>query len=255
MLNPALCNSPEVDQWLFLKSRISEWLMTPTLVVLPLLALVFIPWIIPRLPWKRLWSGLGTVLLAIYWTATFPLTIAVEKQGLIAFIPPDTGKTADAIVVLGRGEEFRKSRVKVAAALWQSHRAPLIFASGAGDGSEIIELLKAEGVPDEALDEEHCSRTTKENALLTASLLKPKGVKQIVLVTDSPHMLRSLLTFRRLGFEVIPHTSPVPRLAPARAAMLMFYEYMGLVSYGLHGEFLPQQLAKTANPPLANLGP
>jgi len=252
MLDPALCERP-VGQWLVLKSVLSNWLMTPTLVVLPLLVLVFMPWIIPTLRWKRLWSGLGTVLLVIYWIATFPLTIAVAKKGLVAFLPPDSGTTTDAIVVLGRGAEFRQSRVKVAAELWQSHRAPLIFASGLGDGSEIVEQLKAEGIPDEALDEEHCSQTTKENALFTASVLQPRGVKQILLVTDSPHMLRSLLTFRHLGFEVIPHPSAIPpKLAPTKTAMLMFYEYMGLVSYGLHGEFVHQQFAKKENFPVAH---
>jgi uncharacterized SAM-binding protein YcdF (DUF218 family) len=195
------------------------------------------------------------VLLTTYWISTFPLTIAIAKKGLVAFVPPDPGTTTDAIVVLGRGEEFRKSRVKIAAELWQSHRAPLIFASGAGDGLEIVEQLKAEGVPEKALDEEHCSRTTQENALFTAMILQPRGVKQILLVTDPPHILRSLLTFRRLGFEVIPHLSPIPpKLTPPKTAMLMFYEYMGLVSYGLEGRFFhSQNVAENKNHPVAKL--
>jgi uncharacterized SAM-binding protein YcdF (DUF218 family) len=247
MLNPSLCQRP-VNQWFGLKSMISHWLMTPTLVVLPLLSLVLLPWIIPALPWKRFLSGLGVVLLALYYSATFPLTIAIANKGLVAFIPKDTGTTADAIVVLGRGAKFRESRVNVAAELWTSERAPLIFASGSGDGTPIIEKLKAKGIPDNALQEEHCSRTTMENALFTASVLKPQGVKKILLVTDSPHMLRSILTFRSVGFDVIAHTSSVPlKLATTEKAMLMFYEYMGLVSYGLQGRFFPKNLAKDDN--------
>ncbi len=254
MLNLALCDRP-VSQWLVAKSMLSNWLMTPILVVLPLLLLVFLPWMIPRLRWKRLWSGFATVVLVIYFSATFPLTIAVANKGLEAFIPADPGITADAIVILGRGKPFRESRVKVAAELWKSHRAPLIFASGAGDGTEILEGLKAEGIPNQALDEEHCSQTTQENALFTASALQPRGVKQILLVTDPPHMLRSLLTFRGLGFEVIPHPSPIPNeLANTKKAMLVFYEYMGLFSYGLRGRFLPQNLtAQYQNLPVAKL--
>jgi uncharacterized SAM-binding protein YcdF (DUF218 family) len=253
MLDQALCDRP-VSQWLVLKSTLSNWLMTPTFVVLPLLILVFLPWMIPRLRWKSFWSGLGTVLLVIYFTATFPLTIAVAKKGLETFIPPDPGTTVDAIVVLGRGEPFRPSRVKVAAELWKAERAPLVFASGAGDGSEIVEQLQAKGIPDTALGEEHCSRTTKENALFTASLLQPRGVKQILLVTDPPHMMRSLLTFESMGFEVIPHTSPIPsELTSPRKAMLMFYEYMGLVSYGLRGDFLKQNFAQQQNPSIARI--
>jgi uncharacterized SAM-binding protein YcdF (DUF218 family) len=218
--------------------------MTPILVVLPLLFLILLPWIVPRFRWKRLWSGFGTLLLVTYFSAQFPLTTAVANKGLVTFIPPDRGQTADAIVILGRGETFRDSRVNVAANLWESQRAPLIFASGSGDGSEIVKQLKLLGIPTEALNEEHCSQTTKENALFTASVLQPQGVKRIILVTDPPHMLRSLLTFRNVGFEVIPHKSPVPHLTQTRKAMMMLYEYMGLVKYGLKGEFVPQNMAK-----------
>jgi uncharacterized SAM-binding protein YcdF (DUF218 family) len=223
---------------------IIDWLMTPILVVLPLLFLIFLPWIVPRFPWKRLSSGFGTLLLVTYFSAQFPLTTAVANKGLVAFIPPDRGQTADAIVILGRGPAFRDSRVKVAANLWQSQRAPLIFASGSGDGSEIVNRLERIGIPSEALNEEHCSQTTKENALFTASILKPQGINRIILVTDPPHMLRSLLTFRNVGFEVIPHKSPVPRLTQTRKAMIMLYEYMGLVKYGLEGELIPQNMAQ-----------
>ncbi len=247
MLDPALCHRP-VSQWLELKSAIADWLMTPTLVVLPLLFLIFLPWIIPRFRWKRLWSGFGTLLLLTYISAQFPLITAVANKGLIAFVPPDRGQTADAIVILGRGEPFRDSRVKVAANLWESQRAPLIFASGSGDGTEIVKKLESKGIPTQALEEEHCSRTTKENALFTASILEPQGVKRIILVTDPPHMLRSLLTFRNMGFEVIPHQSPVPHLTQTRKAMLMLYEYMGLVKYGLKGELVPQNMAKQEQP-------
>ena len=253
MLNPALCARP-ISQWLGLKSMLSSWLMTPTLVVLPLVALIGLPWIIPRLRWKRQLSSLGAILLVIYFTATFPLTIAVASKGLVAFLPADPGTTADAIVILGRGENFSKSRVEIAASLWRANRAPLIFASGAGDAPKMLEELRAEGIPSQALDEESCSQTTEENALFTATLLQPKGIKQIVLVTDPPHMLRSLLTFRSLGFTVIPHISPIPpSLAPTKKAIMVFYEYMGLVSYGLRGRFFHQSFAE-AKPQIAALG-
>ncbi len=79
-------------------------------------------------------------------------------------------------------------------------------------------------------------------------MLQPQGIKKIILVTDPPHMLRSLLTFRNVGFEVIPHKSKVPHLTQTRKAMMMFYEYMGLVKYGLKGEFVPQNMAKQEQP-------
>lgn len=250
MLDPALCHRPP-SQWLELKSALAGWLMTPILVVLPLLFLIFLPWIVPRFRWKRLWSGFATLLLITYFSAQFPLATAAANKGLVAFIPEDRGQNADAIVVLGRGEQFRHSRVEVAANLWESQRAPLIFASGVGDGTEIVQKLAQEGIPETALSEEHCSQTTKENALFTASVLQPQGVKRIILVTDPPHMLRSVLTFRNVGFEVIPHTSPAPHLPQTRKAMMMFYEYMGLVKYGLKGE-LSAQIAKQEQPEIVS---
>lgn len=242
MLDPALCDRT-VTHWLVFKHVISHWLTTPVLIVLAIIAIAALLWLIPQLRRKRLLLGIGSILLLIYFSATSPLTIAVASKELVAFVPDDSGVTVDAIVVLGRGDRFRPSRVEVAADLWKAHRAPLIFASGAGDAAEMIELLKAEGVPERALAYEDCSRTTKENAQFTATLLQPQGVKKIVLVTDSPHMLRSLLTFRHFGFTVIPRTSPLPPdLSPRRKTLMVFYEYLGLISYGLQGRFLPPRL-------------
>ncbi len=52
-------------------------------------------------------------------------------------------------------------------------------------------------------------------------------------------MLRSLLTFRSVGFEVIPHVSPLPsNLAYTKKAFTVFSEYMGLIKYALQGRFL-----------------
>lgn len=251
MLDPALCVR-STSQWLVLKSMLSTWLMTPILVVLPLAALIGLPWIMPRLRWNRQLSSMGIVLLVIYFTATFPLTIAVANKGLVEFLPADPGVSVDAIVVLGRGDALRESRVQVAADLWKNHRAPLIFASGRGDGFEILSLLKAEGIPNQALDEESCSQTTEENAQFTAQVLQPQGVKHILLVTDPPHLLRSLLTFRSLGFTVIPYSSPLPpNLAASRKAMIVFYEYMGLISYSLRGHFFNQPFPEVPNSHIA----
>lgn len=251
MLDPALCDRPN-SLWLVLKAVLTKWLMTPTLVVILLSMLIGLLWIMPKLRWQRQFSGLGIVLLLLYFASSFPLTIAVANKGLVKFLPTDPGVTADAIVVLGRGDRLRKSRVEVAEQLWEAHRAPLIFASGAGDADQILQELKVEGIPPQALKGESCSRTTEENAQFTAMVLKPGVIKQIVLVTDPPHMLRSLLTFRGLGFTVIPHPSPLPvGLASQTKALIVFREYMGLISYGLQGRFLPPRSTEAQNPQIA----
>lgn len=239
MPDPSLCNRSD-SYWLAFKSMLASWLMTPALVLLAIAGLTLMPWILLKLRCQRLLIRLGSVLCLIYLIATFPLTISLANKGLVAFLPNDPGRKADAIVVLGRGYHLRPSRIEIAAKLWQTHRAPLIFASGLGDGAEIVKQLRAKGIPKSALDDENCSRTTEENAIFTASALQSRQVKKILLVTDSPHMLRSLLTFNSLGFEVFPHPSPLPsNLATSEKSMMVFYEYMGLVSYSLKGYLLP----------------
>lgn len=240
MLDPALCDRPP-SQWLSLKEILSNWLMAPPLVILPLLALAVLPWIVP-LPWKRQLSSLGTVLLLAYFTAFFPPAVALASRGLVGLLPVDSGATADAIVVLGRGEQLRNSRSEVVAQLWQDGRGRMVFASGRGDAPQIVQLLRAKGVPLEVIDAEACSQTTEENARFTAAVLEPQEVQQILLVTDPPHMLRSLLTFRSVGFRVIPHLSPPPSdLASREAAITVFSEYMGLIKYALQGRFFPRR--------------
>lgn len=251
MLDSVCAHNPEwantTSRWLALKPLLASWFVSPPLVIFPLILTIVLPWMIKRIPWRRQISSLGTVLLAIYLTVQLPLTINVAVKALLTFLPVNSGATADAIVILGRGQPLTKYRVETAAQLWQAHRAPLIFASGVVDAPQIIQLLGQEGIPRQALSGEDCSRTTEENARFTAMKLQPQGIKQILLVTDSPHMWRSLLTFRSFGFEVIPHTSPLPILAPPRKALIVLSEYVGLVSYSLQGRFLPRSLPGVKN--------
>jgi uncharacterized SAM-binding protein YcdF (DUF218 family) len=104
------------------------------------------------------------------------------------------------------------------------------------------------------LDGENCSLTTDENAVFTASVLQPQGIKRILLVTDPPHMWRSLLVFRAQGFTVIPKPSPLPSYLGRKAeTFITLREYMGLVGYGLRGLFFPQRSPGATRPDLINL--
>lgn len=229
--------------WTTLSWSVFRLLINPLVILPPLLLLIGVPWLLPRLRWKRQISGLGAVLLLSYVIASSPTITAIGNKLLVGFLPQDSGARADAIVVLGRGGKFRFGRVEVAADLWRAQRAPLVFASGRGDADKISQMLREKGLPDSAVQGEECSRTTEENARYTVTLLKPRGVHRILLITDPPHMLRSLLTFRSFGFEVIPHTSPMPRrIDRAERAALVFREFCGIVSYGLRGRFAPRSL-------------
>ncbi|HEY9668428.1 MAG TPA: YdcF family protein [Coleofasciculaceae cyanobacterium] len=173
-------------------------------------------------------------LLLFGLTATLPLLIFwVAELGLLRFLPPDSGAAADAIVVLGRGPIAAEQRINSAAQLWQAKRAPLVFTTGRGDAQRMIERLEAKGLPKQALDGDNCALTTLQNAVFTAAILQQQDFRTIVLVTDEPHMLRSLLVFRAQGFTVIPHPIPLPKNWGFKEKyFITLREFTGLISYG-----------------------
>jgi uncharacterized SAM-binding protein YcdF (DUF218 family) len=211
--------------------------------------------LLPR-RWGRRPARITVVGIALsYLLALSPLFINLAGRVLESQIPTDSGVTADAIVVLGRGEGYNPSRVTVAKELWEEQRAPLIFASGISDAPRIVRSLQGWGIPEQSLQGEECSRTTYENARFTASLLQPQGVQRILLVTDSPHMMRSILTFRGFGFNVIPVISSGLRgLDRNNKTFVVLREWVGLVSYGLMGRYTrqdsPDELATSVPLPL-----
>ncbi len=244
MINSALC-SIETSAWLPAKGWVSSWVTQPFLVLPLFLVLFQILSFIPRRYGRRWLQSLVFASALVYLMVLFPPAVRLAERALVKQIPHDSGKAADAVVVLGRGESLNPSRVEAAAKLWEEKRAPLIFASGIQDAPKIVEQLHNKGIPEQDLTGEGCSRTTYENAKFTAEVLKPQGVKRILLVTDAPHMLRSQLTFQNFGFTVIPvPSSGSPDLSRGDRARLVMYEYAGLVSYGLMGRFSPKEALK-----------
>jgi len=191
-----------------------------------------------RFRWNRRRTHIVVALTVACLLVTSPPGLALVTQALTIQIPSDSGVKADAIVVLGRGPRLMYDRINATVALWQSHRAPRIFVSGRGDAPEIIDQLLERGIPRNAVDGENCSLTTEENAQFTADLIMPQGVKRIILVTDSPHMLRSRLTFQSLGFEVVSYPNDLPSNLGYRKQMeLVVREYGGMLTYLLRGRF------------------
>ena len=230
----------------------SKWFQATLLVVLLSLAFLGILWLIKPRRHKSSLDRLKVFLLLFGCTALFPLMLVLAIKGLVITLPKDSGASADAIVVLGRGWFFY-NRVDVAAELWKAGRAPRIFTSGIADTPTMLEKLQAKGIPDRVLDGENCSLTTWENAVFTAAILKPQGVKQIILITDAPHMWRSILVYRANGFTVIPH--PTPRsyyIGLKDEALLSLREYAGIISYGWRG-VLHQQDSSESDPDFINL--
>lgn len=127
---------------------------------------------------------------------------------------------AQAIVLLGGGIRDSKElygkltisaipleRVRYAAYLQKQTHLPLLITGSSGGPISEAQIAATElrdffHVPTQWL--EHHARTTKENALYSAEMLKKEGITRIILVTNQWHMKRATLLFERAGFEVLP---------------------------------------------------
>lgn len=254
MFDSPLCDRPFTQFPLASNWGQLDWVKLPLILGLLLVAIFGVRSILKNSHWKRRFSRPRSVLLLCGLIATLLILLAVADKGLVLFLPTDTGATADAIVVLGRGTEFGRPRIEVVTQLWQAKRAPVIFASGSYDASRMLQRFQEKGIPKSALDGEDCSLTTPENALFTAAILKPRGIRRILLVTDGPPMWRSLLDLRDQGFTLIPHISPLPNnMAFMDKAFLTFREYLFLITSSLYQLFHGQRVPNVNNPELQNL--
>ncbi|PSB27153.1 YdcF family protein [Stenomitos frigidus] len=229
--------------WLWL-----EWFSDPLRVVLPLLFLISLPWLFRSRRWLRRVRRYAIALLISYLILISPPFVALAMAGIGSPLPSDPGTKVDVIVILGRGREQSPARVEVGAQLWREQRAPVIFASGIVDAPELVAMLRHKNILAQAVSGESCSKTTWENAVFTKALLQPQGVKQILLVTDVPHLWRSLLIFEQAGFQVIPYASPLAtEMTSPQRAMLLLREYFFLATYpvtlGQEHQTLEQPLA------------
>ena len=249
MIDPNACPETAAGLWANFSWQTFDIFAHYKRIIVTLLTLAVLPWV-TKLPFKRWISGLSLATLALYLSVASPLATTVGLKALTFPIPQSQADQfrADAIVVLGRGPKLHASRAEAASDLWREGDAPRVFVSGRSDAPPLINQIAERGVPRSAIDGEPCSSTTEENAQYTASILQPQGVKRIILVTDGPHMLRSLLTFRSLGFEATPYTTSLPQdeLGKAGSTFLIAREYFGLVSYGVLGRFFPRSVAADA---------
>jgi uncharacterized SAM-binding protein YcdF (DUF218 family) len=75
-----------------------------------------------------------------------------------------------------------------------------------------------------------------------------------LLITDSPHLWRSMLDFQDEGFTVIPHSSPLPASVKGwDKVFLLFREYLFLGTSSLERLVYGRHTYKLDSPELANL--
>jgi uncharacterized SAM-binding protein YcdF (DUF218 family) len=190
-----------------------------------LLLLLFAWWLRHARP--RLSRALFVIGLAGMWAMSLPIVVQWSARGLenIPPLPQDQWATlaqrADAIVILGSGRERNDpswgadiptgvalERMRYAVRMSKASGLPILVTGGLHYGEPPSEAaIMAESLREDfgvtVRWQEGESRTTWENATMTAAILQPLGIKRIVVVTQAWHMPRSVWSFEKAGFSVV----------------------------------------------------
>ena len=133
---------------------------------------------------------------------------------------------------------------------------PILVSGGLSEGAPLgppladtmRDFLRERGVKAADLIVENQSLTTHENAVACARILKERGIRRVVLITDAKHLWRSSLCFAKQGIDVVPsgcraYTARfknrledyVPSPQGAAAFLDAFHEWVGVAYYKLRG--------------------
>ncbi len=198
---------------------------------------------------RRLATGLAVLALASLYLLASPVGSGWLARSLEDRVMPlrDPGQLPaagyQAIVVLGGGRlpqapEYDGRdvvsaemlvRLRYAAHVQRQSGLPLLVTGGVAEGSDrgsrpaeaelMAESLRNDfGVPVRWL--EPFSRTTRENAEMSADMLHAQGITHVVLVSHAWHLRRAARVFERAGFSVLP----APTRFSADASALTFIE-------------------------------
>jgi len=197
-------------------------LLPPGIFFLLLLLAFFVRRSRPRLAAGCFALGLGGL-----WLMSLPVVVESAARLIEQDAPlprsewATLAQRADAIVILGSGRERNDpswgtdiptgvalERMRYAARLAKASGLPILTTGGLHYGEPPSEAaIMAESLQNdfgvEVRWQEGLSRTTWENATMTAAILQPLGIKRVVLVTQGWHMPRSRWSFEKAGFSVI----------------------------------------------------
>jgi uncharacterized SAM-binding protein YcdF (DUF218 family) len=151
--------------------------------------------------------------VAVVLAMTVYLSIVIVGNVLVGAQTSD--ESADVIVVMGAAQydgvpsPLLEGRLQAALDLWRDGRAPLIAVTGGKqEGDRFTEAaasrrwLLDRGVPSASILSEDAGRSTFGSLELLAPVLRAEGLSHLLIVSDSWHLPRSVLSARELGFAV-----------------------------------------------------
>jgi uncharacterized SAM-binding protein YcdF (DUF218 family) len=108
------------------------------------------------------------------------------------------------------------------------------------------EMLERDGIPATLIWTEERSRSTHENALCGAEVLRNHGIGTIALVVEAQSMLRAAASFRKQGIEVVSAASGyrewgplseelIPSWTAIQRNEITLHETLGLAWYWMRG--------------------
>ena len=123
--------------------------------------------------------------------------------------------SADVIVVLGAalGPEgdlgpALAERVLAGVEAWRAGRAPWLMMTGIHEAEKMKRRAVKLGVPAAQVLVEPTARTTRENALRCAQLMRAHGLGRALVVTQGYHRRRAIAAFRKIGVVAEPLVFP-----------------------------------------------
>lgn len=219
--------------------------------------------------WRR--RHLAKTLVSVSLATLFLFSLPAVSHSLLysledypALLPSELeSKKAQAIVVLGGGLKANAVeyggaalgkgsliRVRYAAFIQRKTNIPVLFTGGSYLGKDLSEARTAKQTLNSDFNiknviTENKSRTTRENARMTADILKKKNIRRIFLVTNSWHMKRAVKLFEGQDIEIIPAPTDVTFSNPLQwrdfipngdglsETRVALHEYLGRLLYFL----------------------
>jgi uncharacterized SAM-binding protein YcdF (DUF218 family) len=183
--------------------------------------------LISRYP--RLGRGSAAIGVLVLLVLSMPVVATILSRWVDSSPPldPELAKTAQAIVILGGGtrrnapeyggdtlNRLTLERVRYGARVARLVGLPILVSGGSSNGGETEAKLMQESLEREFGVQvrwaEDRSRTTHENAVYSAAILRAEGVRRIVLVGHSFDIPRATAEFGRQGLEVIAAPTGIP---------------------------------------------